>query len=64
MYISVNLLYERRYYKNKETGVCIYETDTSYYFAEYDNANNNINKNIQKIIDKSNVEYTWKIVNG
>lgn len=42
----------------------IYETDTSYYLAEYDNANNNINKYIQKIIDKSNVEYTWKIVNG
>lgn len=42
----------------------IYETDTSYYLAEYDEVNNVINKNKQKIIEKSNVEYSWKSING
>lgn len=38
----------------------IYETDDQYYLAKYDDKNKVILKDIQKIIEKNDIEYTWK----
>lgn len=37
----------------------IYETETKYYLAEFDDIENCINKNHQKIIDKDELEFKW-----
>ena len=37
----------------------VYETDDHYYLAKYDVENGVIDKGIQKVVDKIDVEYTW-----
>ena len=54
---------ETRYRITHDGYAIVYETSDYYYLARYDTENKTIDKNVQKVIAKVDIEFTWTTVN-